>query len=63
MRKILFIAAIPLLAGCSTQKSVIVKSREPIHREQALQGEISMQDYFYLLDAEKELNEMKGIKK
>ncbi len=63
MKKLLLIAAILILAGCSTQKSVAVKSREPVYRKQVLQGQISMQDYFYLLAAEKELNEMKGIKK
>lgn len=60
MKKLLLIAAIGLLVGCSTQKNMAVKSKEPIYREQLLAGKISVRDYFYLLDMEKELNKMEG---
>lgn len=62
MRKLLLIAAIGILSGCSTQKNMAVKSKEPVYRAQLLAGKISVRDYFFLVDQEKELNEMKGIK-
>ncbi len=62
MKKLLFIAAISLLVGCSTQKEMAVKSKEPVYRELVKEGKITIDDYFFLLDQERELNEMKGIK-
>jgi len=61
MKKLLLIVAIAL-ASCGTQKET-VKNREPIYRDQALSGKISIRDYFYLIDAEKELKQMKGGKR
>lgn len=62
MKKLLLIAAICLLAGCSTQKEISVKSKELHYRELVKEGKISIDDYFFLVDQEKELNEMKLIK-
>ncbi len=62
MKRLLLIATILLLVGCSAQKDMTIKSKESVYREQVLQGQISMQDYFYLLDMEKELNEMKTLR-
>ncbi len=59
MKKLLFIAAIGLLVGCGTNKEMTVKSKEPVYREQLLAGKISVRDYFYLLDMEREINELK----
>lgn len=58
MRKLLFIVAISLLAGCSIQKNMAV-----VYRELVKGGKITMDDYFFLIDQEKELNEMKGVKR
>lgn len=63
MKKLLLIPAIGLLVGCSTQKEVSVKSKELVYREKLLAGKISVKDYFFLMDQEKELNEMKGVKR
>lgn len=68
MKKLLLIATISLLVGCSTQKNMTFKSKEPVYREQLLKGQISVRDYFFLLDMEKELQEshkiyLEGIKK
>lgn len=63
MKKLLLIPAIGLLVGCSTQKDMTIMSKEPIYREQLLTGKISVKDYFFLMDQEKELNEMKGVKR
>lgn len=63
MRKLLFIVAISLLAGCSIQKNMAIKSKDVVYRELVKGGKITMDDYFFLIDQEKELNEMKGVKR
>lgn len=62
MKKLLLIAVICLLAGCGTQKGVSVNSKEPAYGSQNLNGKLSAQEYFFLLNGEKELNEMKVLR-
>lgn len=62
MRKLLLIAVICFLAGCGTQSRVSVKSKEPVYRSQALNGQLSAQEYFFLLNGDKELNDMKVLR-
>lgn len=62
MKKLLLFAAICLLAGCGTQKGASVESKEPTYRSQTLNGQLSAQESFFLLNGEKELNEMKVLR-
>ena len=60
MRKLLFIAAICLLTGCSTQKGMTVKSKEPYYMELLKEGKITIDDYLFLVDQQRELNEIRN---
>lgn len=62
MRKVLLFAAICSLVGCGTQSGVPVKSKEPMYRSQTLNGKLSAQEYFFLLNGEKELSEMNTLR-